>query len=115
VLATAGGDADSLLGEGGSRAIPSSRRELELPTAHVSAPWVLEPSASDAGRLLIEALGDLESRRLAAAAAAPELPAASSWAVAAEAIERLALEPQRAEPVVALPPVPAREPVGSSR
>jgi glycosyltransferase involved in cell wall biosynthesis len=117
VLATAGGDADSLLGEGGSVAIPSSRRELELPTAHVSAPWVLEPSASDAGRLLIEALSDLEARRrtAAAAAAAPELLEAFSWDVAAVVIERLAVEPQESEPLVALPAVQAREAVGSSR
>jgi glycosyltransferase involved in cell wall biosynthesis len=118
VLATAGGATEQLLAGPGAIKIPSTRRALELPTPHVSLPWILEPSADDAARLLVETLADLPAQRAEARRFSRAVRAAFPWDAAAEAIEQLALTGQAkrrvhvpmsaAEPLVTLPAAPVR-------
>lgn len=118
VLATEGGAADALLHGPGAVPIASERRPVDLPGAHVGEPWVLEPSADEAGRLLAETLAHRDERRREARATAATARAAFAWDAAAAAIGRLA-RGERAEPAapaslptLALPPSPRAEPVG---
>ncbi len=129
VIATAGGACDVLLTGPGAQLIPSARREVELPGAHVSAPWVLEPSVADAARLLRETLDQLPRHRRDARRVAPALRCAFSWDAAAAGVEQIAFTAmsRRAnstgrtlvdERVVRLPAAPVarvdhREPVSS--
>ena len=116
VLATAGGATDALMVGPGAIKIPSARRSLELPGAHVGTPWVVEPSPDDTARRLPEALADLPALQAKARAFAPSVRAAYTWDAAAAAIEQLAftamgkrrLANTAAEPVVALPATPPR-------
>lgn len=120
VLATAGGGADPLLAGPGAVKIPAARRAVELPQPHVSLPWVMEPSAEDAGRLLAEALADLPARQVAAKGFARSVRAAYPWDAAAELVEQTALAAMAkrrvgnsvpaavVEPVVTLPTAPAK-------
>jgi len=122
VLATGGGAADALLHGPGATSIPAQRRTVDLPGAHVASPWVLEPSAADAGRLLIEALVHRTERRRDAMAAAAGVRQAFTWDGAAAAIERLAnvvvelpaVEVVTSLPIVTLPASPRPQPVGAS-
>lgn len=116
VLATAGGATDALMVGPGAIKIPSTRRSLDLPGAHVGAPWVVEPSPDDTTRLLQEALADLPALQAKARAFAPSVRTAYTWDAAAAAIEQLAftamgkrrLPTMVVEPVVALPATPPR-------
>jgi glycosyltransferase involved in cell wall biosynthesis len=124
VIATGGGAADALLHGPGAVTIPSQRRPLDLPGAHIGSPWVLEPSAADAGRLLIDTLTHRAERREQARGSAAAMRQEFAWDRAAEAIERLALAAQgrRAPaaavpaelPLVTLPTSPRPQPVGTS-
>jgi glycosyltransferase involved in cell wall biosynthesis len=124
VVVTGGGAADPLLVGGGASRIPSQRREVELPGSHIGSPWVLEPSAADAGLLLVDTLVHLAERRRAARTAAAGLRASYRWDHAAAAIERLAfaaraggpaVSPRVSElPLVTLPASPRPVPVGVS-
>lgn len=118
VIATAGGATEATMTGPGAFRIPSQRRELELPGAHVSAPWVLEPSGEATARLLIEALTDLPARQAAAQGFAPAVRSAFSWSSAAESIERMAHDAMArrrcsmagvGEPIVSLPTVEPHE------
>ncbi|MBL9077473.1 MAG: glycosyltransferase [Planctomycetes bacterium] len=118
VVATAGGGGDALLQGPGAARIPAERRPVELPGAHVQEPWVLEPSAADAGLLLVDALVHRAERRRAARAAAAGVRQAFTWDAAAARIAQLACEPRslRAQPplpTVTLAPTPRPEPVGA--
>ncbi len=128
VIATAGGATDHLMAGPGATRIPSARRELELPGAHVSQPWILEPSPEAAGELLATALRDLPTQRTAAVAFADKVRSAFPWDAAAESLVKLATagmarrqvvlpSAPRPEPVVELPTVakPATPPVAASR
>ncbi len=118
VLATAGGATEQLLAGPGAIKIPSTRRALELPTPHVSLPWILEPAADEAARLLVETLADLPARRAAAQKFAGSVRSAFTWDAAAEAIEQLAVAGpmtqcvvaprSTGEPLVTLPAAPMR-------
>ena len=124
VLATAGGATDALMVGPGAVPIPSARRAVELPGAHMGAPFVLEPSPEDTTRLLLESLANLPKLRTEARAFAASVRAAYSWDAAAASLEQLAFAAmgQRrvavpAEPLVELPAmeprvaVPEPEPV----
>jgi glycosyltransferase involved in cell wall biosynthesis len=120
VVATEGGAADALLQGPGAVRIPSQRRTVDLPGAHVAPPWVLEPSGAHTGQLLVDTLRHLGERRRAAVASAAGIRQSFAWERAAEAIEQLAGRtgrPVRAEaatlPVVPLPPAPRPQPAGS--
>ena len=118
MLATAGGATEQLLAGPGAIKIPSTRRALELPTPHVSLPWILEPAADEAARLLVETLADLPARRAAAQKFAGSVRSAFTWDAAAEAIEQLAVAGpmtpcvvaprSTGEPLVTLPAAPMR-------
>ena len=121
VLATAGGATEALLAGPGAWKIPSARRAVELPNAHVASPWVLEPSPDDTTRLLLETLADLPARQRAARAFAPSVRAAYTWDAAAASVEKLAFAAMGkrrrptpvVEPVVTLPALPVRsDPAG---
>lgn len=124
VIATGGGAADALLHGPGAARIPSQRRAVDVPGAHIGSPWVLEPSGADAGLLLVDALAHLAERRRAARGAAAAIRQAFTWERAAEAIERLALEVHGGRqpapvvgtglPMVTLPSKPRPLPVGAS-
>ena len=90
MIATANGATDGFMTGPGAWRIPSQRREIDLPAAHVATPWVLEPSPADAARLLIETLGDLPARQRDALASAARVRAEFTWASAADSLERLA-------------------------
>jgi glycosyltransferase involved in cell wall biosynthesis len=90
VLVTAGGSTDDFCDGAGVVKIPAARRPLELPQAHVAQPWVLEPDADAAGRLLVQALGRLGGLQADARAAAPGVRGAFTWDRAAAAIEQMA-------------------------
>lgn len=115
VLATGGGATDAMMAGPGAARIPSVRRSVDLPGAHVAAPWVLEPSADDASRLLIEALDELPALQHAARAFAPRVRDAYTWDAAAGALEELAFAAagkrrgaNAPELTIALPPPPPR-------
>lgn len=130
VLATAGGATEALMAGPGAVRIPSLRREIGLPGAHVGSPWVLEPDADAAARLLVEMLHDLPARQAAARGFAGAVRAAFSWAAAAASIEAMATAAAQArrsdaarpirEPAVTLPgpqrrPEPRSEPRPAAR
>lgn len=115
VIATHGGGAQALLTGPGAYGIDAARRSVELPGAHVGAPWVLEPSAQHATRLLRETLDDLSARRTAATQFASSVRAAFDWDAAAAQLEQMANDARdpdrraavhvqpRIEPVVTVP------------
>ncbi|MBL8728459.1 MAG: glycosyltransferase family 4 protein [Planctomycetes bacterium] len=123
VVATGGGAADALLQGPGAVCIPSQRRHVDLPGAHIGAPWVVEPSAAEAGALLVDTLVHRAERRREAQASAAEVRRAFAWERAAEAVERLALAAQGRHtvaalvpgelPLVTLPASPRPQPVGA--
>jgi glycosyltransferase involved in cell wall biosynthesis len=120
VLATAGGATDPLMSGPGALRIPSQRRELELPAPHTSQAWVLEPSPDAAADLLAATLADLANARRDARSSARAVRAAYTWDLAAQALEGHAFaaagkrRARRAgEPVLTLPPAPARSAVPS--
>lgn len=129
VIATAGGATEHLMAGPGASKIPSARRELDLPGAHVSQPWILEPSPEATGDLLAAVLRDRANARAAAVAFAPGVQTAFPWAAAAESLvqlattgmtrRRVAVAAQFAdEPLVTLPSAPqkpAGEPVAARR
>lgn len=90
VLATGGGATEALMDGPGATRIPSARRTVELPDPHVAMPWILEPSAADAGRLLGEVLADLPAQRAEARGFSRAVRAAFPWSAAAEALEQMA-------------------------
>lgn len=110
VIATANGGADGLLEGPGAIRIPSARCAVELPSAHVSQPWIIEPSPDDSGRLLGETLAALAARQKDARSFAPGIREIFSWARAAEAIERLAFDALGRNQRIVVPPVRAAEP-----
>jgi len=114
VLATAGGATEALMAGPGARRIASLRRDLELPGAHLGQPWVLDPCAETAAKLLIDTLQDLPTHRNAALGFAASVREAFSWSSAAESIERMAVEGVAGSDLVPRPepavPVPGPEP-----
>ena len=113
VLATAGGATEAMMQGPGAVRIPSARRDVDLPQAHVGTPWVLEPSPEDCVRLLHDALANLSRLRAEARAFAKSVRAAYDWGSAAAAIETMAFTAMgkrrvAAEPVVALSALPPR-------
>ncbi|MFK7739105.1 MAG: glycosyltransferase [Planctomycetota bacterium] len=112
IAVTSGGPADAFMHGDSAHGIDSARRPVDLPGAHVSQPWVFEPSVEDAASKLVQILDDLPAQRTAARVVAPALRQAFCWEQAAESLEDLALAGQRlrrhavvagAEPVVLLP------------
>jgi glycosyltransferase involved in cell wall biosynthesis len=113
VLATAGGATDPLLVGPGATPLPSCRREVELPTAHVGTPGVLEPSSEAIAAALASKLAELPARQAAARGFASSVRAAYTWDAAAAALETLAFTamgrrrvvpaPVAIEPVVTVP------------
>jgi glycosyltransferase involved in cell wall biosynthesis len=120
VLATADGATDPLMIGPGALRLPAAPRPIDLPGAHVGAPWVLEPDAAATGRMLGEALANLPTLRREARAFAPTVRAAYRWDQAAAAIERMATSAWQTgrvvltphEPVVRLPQVVRQVPLG---
>ncbi|MCA8954243.1 MAG: glycosyltransferase family 4 protein, partial [Planctomycetes bacterium] len=90
VLATAGGATEAFLNGPGATRIPSTRRAIELPGAHVGQPWVLEPDADAAVRLLMAALADLPALAVSARRAVAAVRSTFSWDAAAARLEALA-------------------------
>jgi len=114
VIATNGGATDDLMGGPGAFRIPSERRGIDMPRAFAGDPWVLEPSADETTKLLLDTLASLERRRAEARSYAATVRATWSWDKAAAAVERLAGVPATVavEPVVTLPATaPALEPL----
>ena len=113
VLATAGGATDPLMAGIDDQRIPSLRRDVELPGAHVSQPWILEPSADDAAALLVTTLQELPQRQAAAVRFAAAVRAAYTWDAAAVALEQLAAAAmgRRQLPIPARQVLPAVEPL----
>ncbi|MCC7399766.1 MAG: glycosyltransferase [Planctomycetes bacterium] len=114
VLATAGGATTALMHGPGAVEIPSTRREVELPDAHVASPWVLEPDPVAAGRQLAELLADLPAQQAAARGFARSVRAAFRWSEAAATIEALAgagasTGSPGTEPIVTLPTMAAAQ------
>lgn len=116
VLATAGGAMAQSMAGPGAALIPSVRRDAELAEAHASTPWVVEPSAAHAQRLLAAMLAELPVHRHLARALAPAVRASFSWDAAAAVLEELAFaamarrcsDVRAGEPVVALSRANAR-------
>lgn len=119
VVVTGGGATEPLLAGPAAFRIISQRRPLDLPAPHVARPWVLEPSADDAARILGEVLADLPTQRRQAQAFAPAVRAAFAWEAAAVSLEELAFAAMgkrrvaaaTREPIVTLPGTAPR-PVG---
>lgn len=107
VLATGGGATDALMVGPGAIKLPSVRRPVELPAAHVAMPWVLEPSPEMAAKLLDEALTRLPELRQQARGFAAAVRTAFTWDAAAIAIEELAFAAAGKRRV----PLPDGEPV----
>jgi hypothetical protein len=112
-LASLGERAGPLLVGPGATPLPSCRREVELPTAHVGTPWVLEPSSEAIAAALASKLAELPARQAAARGFASSVRAAYTWDAAAAALETLAFTamgrrrvvpaPVAIEPVVTVP------------
>lgn len=111
VVATAGGAANSLLDGPGAVRIPSARVAVDIPAPHLSQPWVVEPSADDAARLLVDVLRRLPEQRAAARGFARNVRLAFAWDSAAAALERIAFDALRRNVVVPRAPAPLPEPV----
>ncbi len=112
VIATSGGAAKALLEGPGAVMIAASRVPIELPAAHVSQPWVVDPDAADALRALRETLAALPAKRDEARGFAARVRNAYSWDSAASAIEEMAFDALRKNRVTVQPVVaPAVEPV----
>ncbi len=86
VLVTRGGATDDFCQGPGAVRLPSARRIVELNGSHVSMPWVLEPDAAEAGRILRQSLHDLPALKAAARAEAASVRARWTWDAAAAAI-----------------------------
>lgn len=114
VIATRGGATEAFMVGPSAHRIESERRGVELPGAHVSAPWVLEPSAKITGELLCEVLADLPEQQRLARSLGLSVQAAFTWDSAAESIEMMANEAAalrgvrdgQSEPVVIMPSQP---------
>lgn len=114
VLATRGGATDVFMVGPSAHRIGAERRSVELPGAHVSMPWVLEPSAKITGELLCEVLTDLQEQQQLARSVAPSVQTAFTWDSAAESLEAMANEGVamrgvrngKREPVVIMPSQP---------
>ncbi|MBX3462924.1 MAG: glycosyltransferase [Planctomycetes bacterium] len=110
VVAAPGGVAARWAGGPAVARIPCERRPVDPGGAYLGQPWVHEPSAADAGLLLVDALAHLGERRAAALAAAPAVRRQAGWHHAAAAIERLAgVEPAVGEAAAAGQPSAPRE------
>ena len=110
VIATAGGPTDAFMHGPGAHRIEAERRRVELPGAHVAQPWVREPCAATAGKLLQAVLLDLTAESAAARRVALAVRQAFTWDAAAQGIELLADQGVRMrgfksvrEPIVVLP------------
>jgi glycosyltransferase involved in cell wall biosynthesis len=114
VLATRGGATDGFMVGPSAHRIASDRRSVELPGAHVSEPWVLEPQADSAGELLCKVLDNLPEQQRQARAFAETIHAAYTWDSAAESLEVLANEgmamrgvrDEHHDPVIVMPQRP---------
>lgn len=118
VIATKGGATDVFMAGDSAHQIEACRRSVDLTGAHVSAPWVLEPSAEAAGEALCDVLADLPVQSQLGRSMAQSVQQAFTWDMAAESIEAMTIEAAASrgptntsyEPVVVMPaqPRPAR-------
>lgn len=116
VIATNGGPTDVFMVGDSAHQVVADRRSVDLTGAHVSAPWVLEPSAEAAGEALCDVLANLPEQARLGRAAAASVQAAFTWDSAAESIEAMTNQGvairglQRApkQPVVTMPAQPRR-------
>jgi len=114
VIATKGGPTDVFMVGDSAHQIEAERRPVDLTGAHVSAPWVLEPSAEATGEALCEVLISLPEQARMGLAAAPSVRAAFTWDSAAQSIEAMAndgaamrgMQNAAKEPVVIMPAPP---------
>ncbi len=105
VLATKGGATEALMVGPAAVKIPSARRSVELPGAHVGTPWVFEPSADAAAQLLVSALANLPTLRREARTFSRAVRAAFPWEAPAMALEEMAFAAAGKRRVV-MPPEP---------
>jgi glycosyltransferase involved in cell wall biosynthesis len=111
VLATMGGATDAMMVGPGATKLPSVARAVDLPAAHLSQPWILEPDAAACTAALLDALGTLPERRRAARVFARSVRTAYTWDSAAQSLEAMvfaatasrAVSARRPEPIVELP------------
>ena len=116
VLATGGGATDILMQGPGATKLTADRRAVDMPGAHISMPWVLEPDGVAAGEDLCSVLADLPEQQRAARQVAPAMREAFTWDHAAMEIEECAgiglrkrsVTELGKEPVVTLQALPPR-------